>query len=386
MAHKKSRYNILSFIHDSRSVGILLLLCTAFSMLFTNLGVGNSYHIFWESEIPFFSNIHLPHSALHFINDGLMAVFFLLAGAEVKREILSGELSSVKQAALPVVAAIFGAIIPAVIYLLFNAHTNFLHGWAIPTATDIAFSLGIVSLLGKRVPDSLRIFLTALAIIDDLIAIVVIALFYGGAIHWMFLIAVFAIIVIQIILNKIAKEKLAWLRILLGCALWYCMYHSGIHATVAGVVFAMLLPKNLLETYEKKLHVFVNFLIVPLFVLANTSIVLSNSISDSFSSSLSWGIILGLFIGKPIGIVGSSFFMIKSGLATMPKNAGWRAFFGIGMLAGIGFTMSIFVASLAFKNSETIDTAKIAVLAGSFLSMIVGILWLMSISRNASKK
>lgn len=373
---KKIQYTLYSFIHDSRSVGILLLCCTALSLIISNLSFGKNYNHFWETEIPFFHALHLPHSILHFINDGLMAVFFLLAGMEIKRELLTGELSSVKQAMLPVIAAVSGVAMPAIVFLLFSSGTDFQHGWAIPTATDIAFSLGIVALLGKKVPDSLRIFLTALAIIDDLIAILVIALFYGSAIHWLFLLSAVAIATLLFFLNKIIKQNRQWLRLLLGFALWFCMYHSGIHATVAGVVFALLLPKDLLNAYEKKLHAFVNFFVIPVFVLANTSIALPSDFSGVFTSALSWGIIAGLFIGKPLGIAGVSFGMIKSGVAKMPNGASPGQFLGVSILAGIGFTMSIFVASLAFKNDGAVAVAKIATIAGSFLSMIVGFVWL----------
>ncbi|ANI89547.1 Na+/H+ antiporter NhaA [Arachidicoccus ginsenosidimutans] len=373
---KKIQYTLYSFIHDSRSVGIVLLCCTALSLIISNLSFGKGYHDFWEMEIPFFQAVHLPHSMLHFINDALMAVFFFLAGMEIKREMLVGELSSLKQAILPVIAAMSGVALPAIIFLLFNKGTDFQNGWAIPTATDIAFSLGIVALLGKKVPDSLRVFLTALAIIDDLIAILVIALFYGSQIEWLYFLGAIAAMVSLFFLNKMIKQKFQWLRLLFGVALWFCMYHSGIHATVAGVVFAFLLPRELLHVYEDKLHTFVNFVVIPIFVLANTSILLPSNFLGAFESTLSWGIIVGLFIGKPLGIVGVSLGLIKSKLAEMPHGANLRQFWGVGILAGIGFTMSIFVSSLAFNNADVQSTAKIAVIAGSFLSMIVGFIWL----------
>lgn len=375
-AGKTFRHTILSFIHDSRSGGIVLLLCTVFSLIITNLPFGKIYQDFWAKEIPLFYALHLPHGMLHFINDGLMAMFFLLAGMEIKREMLVGELSSVKQAMLPVIAAVSGVVLPAIIFLLFNSGTELQRGWAIPTATDIAFSLGIAALLGKKIPDSLRIFLTALAIIDDLIAILVIALFYGSAIHFFFFLGTIVIAALLFFLNKVIRQKWEWLRILLGFALWFCMYHSGVHATVAGVVFALLLPKDLLDVYEKKLHAFVNFFVIPLFVLANTSIVLPSDFTGAFASALSWGIIAGLFIGKPLGIAGVSFCMIKSGLVKLPNGANLRQFIGVSILAGIGFTMSIFVASLAFKSDSAVAIAKIATIAGSFLSMITGFIWL----------
>lgn len=375
-ARKTFRYPVPAFIRDSRSAGVILLLCTAFSLILSNLPLGKFYQEFWEKEIPLLDTLHLPHSILHFINDALMAVFFFLAGIEIKREILSGQLSSMKQALLPVIAAIGGVILPAVIFLLFNCGTAFQHGWAIPTATDIAFSLGVMALLGKKVPDSLRIFLTALAIIDDLIAIVVIALFYGSTIHWLFLLSTMAAAGLLFFLNRVMGHQLQWLRLLFGLVLWFCMYHSGIHATVAGVVFALLLPEGLLHEYEKKLHLFVNFIIIPVFVLANTSITLPSDVMGAFSSTLSWGIIVGLFIGKPVGIAGTSFILIKSKMAAMPSDAGWRQFLGMSILAGIGFTMSIFVTSLAFQDAGAVGIAKIATIGASFLSMIAGLIWL----------
>lgn len=372
----KIRYSIRSFIHDSRSVGVLLLICTLVSLLVTNIPGGLSYFNFWHLEIPGFHHLGLPHSILHFINDGLMAVFFFLAGMEIKRELVKGELSTPKKAILPVVAAISGVVVPAVIFLLFNKGTGMEHGWGIPTATDIAFSLGIAALLGKRVPYSLKVFLTALAIIDDLCAIMIIALFYGGAVSWLWLAGSGLFMVALMLLNKWKGGRRVLIRVILGLGLWWCMFHSGIHPTVAGILFALMIPVDQLAYYEQKVHFSVNFLIVPLFALANTSIIFPDDPAAVLTSGVSWGIMLGLFVGKPLGIVSACSVMIKRKWAQLPDGSNWGQFVGVGILAGIGFTMSIFVASLAYDSAEWQDMAKLSVIIASFAAMLVGYLWL----------
>ena len=275
-------------------------------------------------------------------------------------------------------------LVPALIYAFFNKGTDYISGWAIPASTDIAFSLGIASLLGNRVPASLKIFLTALAIIDDLGAIVIIALFYGSAIKLLFL--MFAAVIIGVIYFMNSRRiKFGFFHIVLGILLWYCIFNSGIHATVAGVIFALLIPKSMLATLEHKLHFFVNFLIIPIFALANTAIVLPADIYGALNTSLSWGIILGLVIGKPLGIFITSYYAVKRRYTQLPSDITWKHIVGVGFLAGIGFTMSIFIASLAFSAGDTKDVAKIAVLVASLLAMIGGYFYLKSISINASK-
>lgn len=375
--HRKIKYSVITFIRDSRSVGILLLLCTVLSLILANSFWGENYRQFWEITIPFTKALHLPHELLHFINDALMAVFFFLVGLEIKRELISGELSSVKNALLPVVAAVSGVIVPAAIYLLINKGGAFQHGWGIPTATDIAFSLGVIAILGKRVPASLRIFLTALAIIDDLCAIFIIALFYGGTIQWLWLLAAAIISVTLFYFNKLKRIPYKeFFRVILGLLLWYCMFHSGIHATIAGVLFAFLIPPGLLTFYEHKLHTFVNFFVIPIFALANTCIVFPSEMAQMVKLPLTWGIALALLIGKPLGILSAAYFMVKKGISKMPRGSNWHQFIGVGILAGIGFTMSIFVTSLAFRNDDIQDEAKIAVLGASLIAMIAGYFWI----------
>lgn len=371
------------FIHDSRAIGITLLVCTFLSLLAANL-IGNSYISFWNIHIPFSEELHLTHTLLHFINDGLMAVFFFLVGMEIRRELISGELSSFKKSLLPIVAAIGGMAMPAFIYLLLNGNTDMAKGWGVPTATDIAFSLGVASLLGSRVPVALKIFLTALAIIDDLGAILVIALFYGGSLKLIYLIAA-AIIAAITLLIKTKTRRPGFTLPLLGIALWYCMLNSGIHATIAGVIFAFLIPSRHLSRLEIKLHHPVYFFIMPVFALANTAIIFPANALTELSSNMSWGIMLGLFLGKPLGISLISFLLVKTGLVSLPQNTGWLQLIGAGILAGIGFTMSIFIATLAFDAAHA-DIAKVAVLIASVMSMLIGYIWLRLFSKPAYDK
>jgi Na+:H+ antiporter, NhaA family len=360
---------------DSRAIGIVLLICTFTSLLVSNLAYGEVYQRFWQTEFEALHQLHLPHTLLHWINDGLMAVFFFLVGMEIKRELVDGELKSIRQSILPIAGALGGMFVPALLFTLFNKGTAFQTGWGIPTATDIAFSLGIASLLGNKVPVGLKIFLTALAIIDDLGAILIIAIFYGSAINYVALIGCVAVIAVILVLNAFSK-RFGFVQVILGILLWYFMFNSGIHATVAGVLFAFLVPARLLTTFENKLHHPVYFLVMPVFALANTAIRFPAEGLAVLNGSLPWGIILGLFVGKPLGIFLASFIMVKLRLADLPKNTSFYKMIGAGILAGIGFTMSIFIATLAFTDTTLQDVSKIAVLAASFISMIIGFVWL----------
>jgi NhaA family Na+:H+ antiporter len=374
-----------TFIHDSRSIGIVLLFATALSILLANISsVSDTYISLFQWSINGTTEhaiewgfLHLPNSIMVMINDLLMAVFFFIAGMEIKRELVSGELSSIKQSILPVVAALGGMLVPALIYSQFNRGTEYMHGWAVPMATDIAFTLGIASLLGNRVPVALKIFITALAIIDDLGAIIVIALFYGGQLNIMYLLLSLFILLTLLALKR-NRSKLGWYTWILGIALWYAMFNSGIHATVAGVLFAFTIPVKKLADLELKFHTPVYFIIMPIFALANTAIVLPEAGLGALNNSFSWGIMAGLFLGKPLGISLACYWMIKQKWATLPSKTNWHQLIGAGILAGIGFTMSIFISMLAFKDTATQDIAKIAVLISSILSMIVGYLWLAS--------
>jgi NhaA family Na+:H+ antiporter len=363
-------------VGDSRSVGIILLACSIASIALANTSFGKQYIDSWNASFHLPGSIHIPHSLLHWINDGAMAVFFFLVGMEIKRELLEGELSSVQQSLLPVFAAIGGMIVPAILYTLFNKETVYQHGWGIPMATDIAFSLGVASMLGKKVPGSLKIFLTALAIIDDLGAILVIALFYGAAVNWLYLLSGSIAFTMLLLLPRL-KIRFGWWNYLLGILLWYCIYNSGIHATIAGVLFAFTIPVSQLSKLEHRLHVPVNFIILPVFALANTAIIIPADFAEAFGSSLSYGIIAGLFLGKPLGILLACWCITRLKWGRLPEGVSWMQMAGIGILAGIGFTMSIFISALAFTDQSMQDMAKVGVLMASLLAIVTGYLWLM---------
>jgi len=371
------------FIGDSRSVGILLLLCTAFSLLMANTGSGGWYRAIWNVDVN--SILNLPHSPLKWINDFLMAFFFLLAGMEIKRELTNGELSSFKRAVLPFGAALGGMVVPALIFLAFNIGSGFSHGWGIPTATDIAFSLGIASLFGKRVPTSLKIFLMALAIIDDLGAIIVIALFYGGKVQGMYFILC-AVLYGLLWLCNYLRLKPGAIQLILSLLLWYAILNSGIEASITGVLVAFAMPINSLPKLEKVIHGTVNFLILPLFALANTAVLIPADISVALNNSIGLGIIAGLVVGKPIGIFLFSRVLVALKIAKLPGHIHWRQFLGMGSLAGIGFTMSIFTTTLAFGGELHRDAAKISILVSMILSLMISWMYFLVIGQTVKSK
>ena len=376
------------FLHNTQSSGVLLIICVAFSLMIANSSLGPAFQNLLDKEIgTHIFQLNYPLSI--WINDGLMAIFFLLVGLEIKREILEGELSNFKNASLPIVAALGGMVVPALIYFFFNSGTDYENGWAIPMATDIAFSLAIISMLGKSVPLSLKIFLAALAIVDDLGAIMVIAIFYTDQIHWDYLGLSALMVAVLAILNFLNFKKHIF-YIIPGIFLWYFMHHSGIHATIAGVLLAFTIPTNIstteispLEKLEQKLHLPVNFLIMPIFALANTNITFKEGMVDGLFSSLGYGIMLGLVLGKVIGINLFSFIFIKLKISSLPDKSSWPQMLGTGLLAGIGFTMSIFIALLSFKgHTEIQEEAKFAILVASFISAITGFLLLKYFGKN----
>ncbi|MDQ0477671.1 MULTISPECIES: Na+/H+ antiporter NhaA [Chryseobacterium] len=366
------------FLHSSQSSGILLILCVLLSLFIANSSLGVSFQNVLDTHIGT-EIFHLNYPLSIWINDGLMAIFFLLVGLEIKREIVEGELSSFKSASLPIIAAIGGMVVPALIYYFFNHGTEYANGWAIPMATDIAFSLAIISMLGKRAPLSLKIFLAALAIVDDLGAIMVIAIFYTDQLHWEYLGLSAAVVVLLILLNFFKFKKHIY-YIIPGLFLWYFMHHSGIHATIAGVLLAFTIPTNTstteispLEKLEQKLHLPVNFLIMPIFALANTNITFKDGMVDGLFSNFGYGIIFGLIFGKIIGINLFSWIFIKLKISSLPDKSSWSQMLGAGLLAGIGFTMSIFIGLLSFKGHPEIqDEAKFAILVASAISGFAG--------------
>ncbi len=371
------------FFQSSQSSGILLLSCVVISLLIANSSVGSAFGSILQQQLG-------PYSTAVWINDGLMAVFFLLVGLEIKREIVEGELSSFRNASLPIFAAIGGMVVPAGIFVLFNSGTEYANGWGIPMATDIAFSLAIVAMLGSRVPASIKIFLAALAIVDDLGAIMVIAIFYTEQIHWMYLLFTALIIVLLICLNRLKVTRHIY-YIIPGLFLWYFMHHSGIHATIAGVILAFTIPTNAsdteispLEKLEHGLHTPVNFFIMPIFALANTNILFKSGMVEGLFSSLGYGIILGLVAGKVIGITLFSGIAIRAKLSSLPAESNWTHMIGTAFLAGIGFTMSIFIALLSYKGHlEIQEEAKFAILIASAIAGVTGYLILRQAGRKA---
>lgn len=380
--HFKIMSPIRYFFNDSRAVGVLLIFCTVLSLFIANSSGGSLYRDFWHSEVLKRMPVSLPENLSRWINDFFMSFFFLLAGMEIKRELMTGELSSFKKAILPFGAALGGMLIPAIIFVLFNASSGFEKGWGIPTATDIAFSLGVASLLGKRVPVGLKILLMAIAIIDDLGAIIVIALFYGGKIQWVYL-GLGAFFYAMLWACNIFKLKFGVIQVILSVLLWYTIFNSGIEASISGVLVAFALPVNVLPKIEKFIHAPVNFIILPLFALANTAILIPANIIQSIANPISLGVMFGLVLGKPIGIFLFSRLMVGLKVASLPAHVNWKGILGMGTLAGIGFTMSIFTTSLAYTTDSLRDIAKIAILASMVASVVVSWIYFGVLSRKS---
>jgi len=417
------------FLDRETSGGLMLILATIMALLLGNSQWAEVYHHYLEDDLLIKLTNHFTFSLSleAWINDGLMAIFFLVAGLELKRELMVGELSSLKKASMPLIGALGGMVVPVIIYLSLNAGTDNTHGWGIPMATDIAYSLGIIGLLGKRVPAQLKIFLVALAIADDLGAILVIALFYSQQISWMYLSVGAGIFVFLMILNRVGVKHLFW-YILGGLALWYCFLYSGIHPTIAGVLFAITIPvrpqldskilkertaqniaaleKTQFETHdpfqdksqrkilkrikkdankarppllklENALVDFNAFFIIPIFAIANAGVKLDISLVEVLSQSLGLGIVLGLVVGKVVGISLFSFIGQRLGIAELHPSLNWKNVIGMGMVAGIGFTMSLFITNLAFDEKLLIQDAKISILIASLIAAVGGIAMLL---------
>ncbi|MCI0922118.1 Na+/H+ antiporter NhaA [Sphingobacterium rhinopitheci] len=379
------------FFASSTGGGILLFICVILALIIANSPLGPSLLSFLDSKVGFENNnIHLNYSIKQWIDDGLMAIFFLLVGLEIKRELVEGELASPKKAALPIFAAVGGAIVPALIYVIFNHNQDTHHGWGIPMATDIAFALAVISMLGSKVPASLKIFLAALAIVDDLLAILVIAIFYSGELQYTYLLYAFGLFLLQIAFNRLGFKNLLY-YLIPGIFMWYFIHHSGIHATIAGVLTAMTLPTTVddkespLEKLEHLLVKPVNFIIIPIFAFVNTAIILHSEMIGGLTSSMGLGIILGLVVGKSLGILFTCWVCVKSKIANLPEGASWKHMLGVGMLGGIGFTMSIFVAMLSFSDPLHIEEAKLSVLVASLLAGLLGYLYLSALSKKQDK-
>jgi len=411
------------FAHKQSSGGILLIIATAVALVWANSPWGESYAALWQTKLTVgIGDFSLSKDLTHWINDGLMAVFFLVVGLEIKREVLVGELSSVRGAALPISAAVGGAVVPAAIYLAFNAGSEGSAGWGIPMATDIAFALGVLALLGDRVPVTLKVFLTALAIVDDIVAVLVIAFFYTSEISWGALGVGAAFLAALVVANLIGVGK-TLVYTVLGIGLWLAFLLSGIHATIAGVLLALTVPaisfinpgaflersRYILDHFEKAgekgenvltnderqaalhalnhatyklepplhelehaLHPWVVFAIMPVFALANAGVPLGRGLGEALTSPVSLGIVAGLVLGKQLGVTLFAWLAVKSGISELPRGIGWRHVYGAGWLAGIGFTMSLFISDLAFSDGSVVENAKLGILAASLIAGVVG--------------
>tara|TARA_B100001123_G_scaffold444563_1_gene593758 strand:+ start:250 stop:1575 length:1326 start_codon:yes stop_codon:yes gene_type:complete len=404
---------VLRFIDREVASGVLLLVATAVALVWVNSGWGDSYHEFWHTEIELaVGTWHLPHMSLgHFVNDALMALFFFVVGLEIKRELVTGDLSSARAAALPVIGAVGGMAVPALLYLMLNTAGEASRGWGIPMATDIAFAVGIVALLGSRVSPKIKLFLLTLAIVDDIGAIAVIAIFYTSDLSTQWLLTALAGLLVVWILQR-ARVWAIPVYAVLGIFVWYATLESGVHATIAGVALGLLTPARpllnqrdaqqivdalpsdanvaevrhasflaqesvpLTERLENLLHPFTAFMIIPIFALANAGIELSSdTIADAAASNVTLGILLGLVVGKPVGITLFTWVATRFGFA-LPDDVNWAQFTGMGLAAGIGFTVSIFVAGLAFEDHAIIDLAKIGILIASLIAAVAALLLL----------
>ena len=367
------------FFESEKSAGLILIACTLFSLAASNSFIGHDYIGLWHIKL-------VGMTLEHWINDGLMAIFFLMVGLELEREVYHGELSNFKEALLPFSAALGGMLVPALIFYFFNCGEITQSGVGIPMATDIAFALGILSLLGSRVPLALKVFLTALAVIDDLGAIIIIALFYTKTLAWKYLIGVTVIMFILFILNR-KKVYVLWPYLIGGVFLWVCMLKSGVHASISGVLLAFVIPfgggseNSISNKLEKSLHLPVTLFIIPIFALANTAFIIEEFSINTLMSSLNLGILFGLTLGKPIGIILFSLLVVKLGWSDLSSSVTWKHLLGAGLLGGIGFTMSIFVSFLAFEDAHLVHQAKLAILIASTISAVLGYLALFRVCK-----
>ena len=373
--------NLFKSFFDSEKVGgLILVICTIISLLIANSTYGESYmHLMHQKVDLSFANVSLNYSVEQWVNDALMAIFFLIVGLEVERELYMGELADFKKAILPLAAAVGGISVPALIHLTLNSGTPTQSGFAIPMATDIAFALGILALAGNKVPTSVKVFLTALAIIDDIGAIVVIAFFYTKTLLVNYLLVAAGILLALFILNRLKVTKLIF-YVLPAIVMWYCFLKSGVHATIAGVLLAFVIPfhnddnENVSYHLQHFLHQPVAFIIVPIFALVNTAILIPSNVISSLSSSNSLGIIIGLIFGKLIGIFSLPYLLVKIGIAKLQQGLNWRNLAGIGFLGGIGFTMSMFISNLAFTDADIVSTSKLSILIASTIAAVIGLI------------
>lgn len=378
IVEKRLSQTFKQFFDSEKAGGIMLIVCTIVSLVLANSPVGESYLHVWHVQVG-------ALSIAHWVNDALMAIFFLLIGLELKRELYNGELSDFKNALLPIVAAVGGICVPALIHFALNGGTATQAGIGIPMATDIAFALGVLALLGSSVPASLKVFLTALAVMDDLGAIIVIALFYTAELSFIYLLGAMAVFGLLVCINRYLRIMSLALYLLGGAVMWVLMLKSGVHATIAGVLLAFAIPFSAKQDDEKSpshrlehiLHKPVAFIILPVFALANTGIIIGTGWAQELSSTNSLGILAGLVVGKPLGITLLCLLAVAAGICKLPLDLRWRHVFGAGLLGGIGFTMSIFITNLAFVGeAEVINASKMAILLASLIAGVIGFVWL----------
>jgi Na+:H+ antiporter, NhaA family len=373
------------FLQTEAASGALLLLATIVALAWANSPWSGSYASLWHTKLGFDQgNLHLTEDLRHWVNDGLMTLFFFVVGLEIKRELIDGELTDGKKAALPACAALGGMVIPAAIFLAFNAGGNGSGGWGIPMATDIAFAVGVLAVVGKALPTSLRVFLLSLAIVDDIGAIIVIAIFYSTGISFAWLAAAAGGLVVIALLNRVGVTRI-WIYASLGVLVWLATFQSGIHATIAGVALGLMTPADPAETdspaerIEVALHPFTSFLIVPLFAFANAGVALNaDVITAALSSRVTLGVFFGLVIGKLVGVSLFAWLAVRLRIGTMPEDSTWPHIIGVAAVAGIGFTVSLFIAGLAFSQDAIVDEAKVGILAGSLAATILGAVLLKS--------
>ena len=368
------------FFESEKVAGLLLVICTIISLVVANSSFGEGYINFMHQKVDLsFATVSLSYSVEHWVNDGLMAIFFLMVGLEVERELYVGELADFKKAILPLGAALGGICVPALIHFTLNSGTPTQSGFAIPMATDIAFALGILALAGNKVPTAVKVFLTALAIIDDIGAILVIAFFYTQTVLFTYLLVAAGILLALFVLNRLRIRNL-FFYIIPGIIMWYCFLKSGVHATIAGVLLAFVIPfhndddENVSYKLQHFLHKPVAFIILPIFAIVNTAILIPANIIGSLSTSNSLGIVLGLVVGKVLGIFTIPFLLVKSGVAHLQEGITWKNLVGIGLLGGIGFTMSMFISNLAFTDAELISNSKLSILIASTVAAILGLI------------
>ncbi len=381
-SYKKFSASLMQFFRTSAAGGVVLVFAAALSMVMSNSGLSHFYDSLLHTTVSVsFGDAALSKTLHHWINDGLMAIFFFMVGMEIKKEMLQGHLSSRDQAILPAIAAVGGMVLPAAIFyfLVKSHHPELVNGWAIPSATDIAFALGILALLGDRVPASLKVLLMAIAVLDDLGAVIIIALFYTANLSLPALALAAAFITVLFVLNRF-KIKSPAAYVLAGVALWLAVLESGVHATLAGVVTAMFIPlhntdehgESMLDSMVHKLHPWVAFMIMPVFAFANAGVSLSGLSLQNLLDPIPLGIAAGLFAGKQLGIFATVWLAVKAGVSRMPNNANWRHIYGLALLCGIGFTMSLFIGSLAYSDPFLNNEVRLGVLTGSTLSAVIG--------------